>query len=119
MSCGIGRRCSSDPSLLRLWCRLATALIGPLPWEAPYAAGVALKRQKKKKKKKKETNKLCTCSDSQSWLYGRQSYLGAIKKKKKSYAQPHLWKFIPLVLASALLLFPEDSNMNEGLKNTD
>ena len=36
-----------------LWHRLvATAPIGPLAWELPYAAGVALKRQKKKKKKK-------------------------------------------------------------------
>ena len=35
-----------------LWCRLvATALIGPLSWEPPYAAGVALRRQKTKKKK--------------------------------------------------------------------
>ena len=31
VSCGIGRRCSSDPALLWLWCRLvATAPIGPL-----------------------------------------------------------------------------------------
>ena len=28
----------------------ATALIGPLAWEPPYATGVALKRQKTKKK---------------------------------------------------------------------
>ena len=34
--------------LLWLWCRLvATALIRPLAWEPPYAAGAALKRQKK------------------------------------------------------------------------
>ena len=51
MSCGKGRRhawitsCGFD-------CRLAAvAPIGPLPWELPYAADVALKRQKKKKKK--------------------------------------------------------------------
>ena len=30
----------------------ATALIGPLAWEPPYAVGEALKRQKDKKKKK-------------------------------------------------------------------
>ena len=48
MSCGIGRRCSLDPKLLWLWCRLvATAPIGPLAWEPPYAMGVALKSQKK------------------------------------------------------------------------
>uniref|UniRef100_A0A8D0TGI4 Myosin-7 n=1 Tax=Sus scrofa TaxID=9823 RepID=A0A8D0TGI4_PIG len=41
-----------DPALLWLWCRLAAiALIGPLIWELPYAAGVALKRQKDQKKK--------------------------------------------------------------------
>ena len=48
MSYGVGRRHSSDPLLLWLWHRLAAvALIGPLAWEPPYAACVALKRQKK------------------------------------------------------------------------
>ena len=59
MSCGVGCRCGSDPVLLWLWRRpVATAPIGPLAWEPPYAAGVAqeiAKRQKKKKKKKKFT----------------------------------------------------------------
>ena len=51
MSCGIGRRCSSDPMLLWLWCRrAATAPIRPLAWEPPYATAAALKRQKGKKK---------------------------------------------------------------------
>ena len=51
MSCGRGHRCGSD--LAWLWHRLvATAPIGPLAWDPPHAAGVALKRQKKKKKKK-------------------------------------------------------------------
>ena len=37
-----------DPALLWLWCRpVATALIGPLAWELPYAAGVALEKTKK------------------------------------------------------------------------
>ena len=50
MSCGVGCRCSSDLELL--WCRLAaTAPIGRLAWEPPYAAGAALKTQKGKKKK--------------------------------------------------------------------
>ena len=53
MSCGVGQRCSSDPTLLWLWCRLAAAApIGPLAWEPLYAAGAALKRQKDQKKKK-------------------------------------------------------------------
>ena len=44
MSYGIDRRHNSDPVLLWLWCRPATvALIRPLAWEHPYAAGVALK----------------------------------------------------------------------------
>jgi len=47
--------------LLWLWCRLAAAaLIRPIAWEPPYAAGVALKRQKnikKKRKRKKERKK--------------------------------------------------------------
>ena len=47
MSCGVGRRCGVDPVLLWLWRRLAaTALIGPLAWEPPYATGVALIRKK-------------------------------------------------------------------------
>ena len=55
MSCGVGRRrgsdLGSDLAWLWLWRRLAaTALIGPLAWEPPYAAGAALKRTKKKKK---------------------------------------------------------------------
>jgi len=63
VSCGVGCRRGSDPALLWLWRRpVATALIQPLAWEPPYAAGVAqeiaattttttttTKRQKKKK----------------------------------------------------------------------
>ena len=44
VSCGVGCRCSSDATLLWLWCRpAAAALIGPLVWEPPYAMGAALK----------------------------------------------------------------------------
>ena len=51
MRCGVGRRCSLDPTLLWLWHRLAaTAPIGPLAWEPAYDVGAALKRQKDKKK---------------------------------------------------------------------
>ena len=47
MSCGVGRRRGLDPELLWLWCRLAaSALIHPLAWEPPYAAGAALKRKR-------------------------------------------------------------------------
>ena len=62
MSCGVGHRRGLDPSLLGLWHRpVATALIRPLAWELPYAAGAALKTKKGKRKKKKgilsKTNK--------------------------------------------------------------
>ena len=65
MSCGVGCRRSSDPELLCLRHRpVATAPIGPLAWEPPYAVGAAqeiattttTKRQKDKKKKKKGSN---------------------------------------------------------------
>ena len=53
MSCGVGRRCGSDLALLWLWRRLAaTAPLKPLAWEPPYAAEVAMKRQKTKNKNK-------------------------------------------------------------------
>ena len=49
LSCGVGHRHGSDLALPWLWCRSAvTAPIWPLAWELPYAAGVALKREKKK-----------------------------------------------------------------------
>ena len=45
MSCGIGHRHGSDPTLL--WHRLAVvAPIQHLAWERPYAASVALQRKK-------------------------------------------------------------------------
>ena len=41
MSCGVGHRHGSDPALLWLWCRpAAVALIQPVAWKLPYAAGV-------------------------------------------------------------------------------
>ena len=50
MSCGVGLRCGLDPALLWLWVRpAAAALIRPLVWEHPPAAGAAVKRKKKKK----------------------------------------------------------------------
>jgi len=56
MSCGVGHRCCSDPALLWLWRRLmATAPIGPLAWESPYAVGAALEKAKRQKKKKKKS----------------------------------------------------------------
>ena len=44
VSCGVGQRHDSDPTLLWLWHMLAAAaLICPLAWELPYAMGVAIK----------------------------------------------------------------------------
>ena len=49
MSCGVGCRCGLNAALLWLWCKLAaSALIWPLAWELPYAAGVAQKQIKNK-----------------------------------------------------------------------
>ena len=66
MSCGVGRRHSLDPALLWLWCRpAATALIGPLAWEPPHAAGAAqemAERPKKKKKKNRLERQCHRCS---------------------------------------------------------
>ena len=69
MSCGVGHRHCSHLALLCLWCRLAAAaLIRPLAWEPPYAASVALKRQKKKKRNNPNypTSSLRPCSETQS-----------------------------------------------------
>ena len=50
MSCGAGRRRSSDPTLLWLWRRpAATALIRPLAWEPPYVSEAALEMAKGQK----------------------------------------------------------------------
>ena len=58
MSCGVGRRCGSDPMLLWLWCRLtATTLIRPIAWEPPYATGAGLEKAKRPKTNKTKTKK--------------------------------------------------------------
>ena len=57
MSCGVGHRHGSDPTLLWLWCRpAATAPNGPLAWEPLYATGAAVKSKKQasKQERKKE-----------------------------------------------------------------
>ena len=57
MSCGVGCRCGSDPSLLWLWHRPgAAAPIRPLAWEPLYAEGAA-QRNSKKDKTNKQTKK--------------------------------------------------------------
>ena len=55
MSCGVGRRCRLDPTLLWLWLLwlwrrlVATAPIGPLAWELPCAMGSTLEKAKRQK----------------------------------------------------------------------
>ena len=59
VSFGVGHRGGSGRVLLWLWHRPAAAsLIQPLDWELPYAAGMALKRQKRKKKKRADEEAL-------------------------------------------------------------
>ena len=51
MSSGVGCRRNLDPALLWLWCRpAATALIGFLAWDPPYATSAAPEKDQKKKK---------------------------------------------------------------------
>ena len=52
-SVSIGRRCGSDLAWLWLWCGPVTiALIRPLDWEPPYAAGASLKSKQTNKQTK-------------------------------------------------------------------
>ena len=57
MSCGVGRRGSSDPMLLWLWYRLVAAALTPR-LGTPYATHVALKSKKRKRKKKEKIDLL-------------------------------------------------------------
>ena len=67
ISCGVGHRQGSDPTLLWLWCRLAAvALVWPLALELPCATGPALK-------KKKSLNSYCspvTVQHVERWVVG-------------------------------------------------
>ena len=55
VSCGVGRRRSSDLALLWLWYSpAAVAPIQPLAWELLYAVGAALKSKNKIKKKERK-----------------------------------------------------------------
>ena len=57
-----------DLALLWLWYRLAAvALIRPLAWEPPYAAGVALKRTTTTTKKTLKKERFNTCKMVWKW----------------------------------------------------
>ena len=69
MSYGVGHRHGLDPTLLWLWSRpVATALIRPLAWEPPHAAGAVLEKAKRQKKKKRRF-KVLEFSDSLNRIY--------------------------------------------------
>ena len=56
-ACCVGRRFGLDLALLWLWCRsAAAALIWPLAWDLPYAAGSTLKRKENKNPKNKNNH---------------------------------------------------------------
>ena len=78
MSCGVVRRCVSDPALL--WCRpAAVALIRPLAWESPYALGVALKKQNTYIRKYKIFFGLFAISRAAPTAYGGSQARGLIR----------------------------------------
>ena len=57
VSCDVGHRGGSDPTLLWLWCRPAVAAtIQPLAWELPCATSAALKSKKKEEEEEEETH---------------------------------------------------------------
>ena len=81
MSCGVGRRRSLDPMLL--WCKLAAgALIQPLAWERPYAAGAALKSQKINK-----SIKLCCEKNNLKYPLQTRSFSAATLARKEKDQQ--------------------------------
>ena len=76
MSCGVGCRRGSDPALLWLWRRpAAKAVIRPLAWEPPYAAGAA---QEIAKRRKKKTSGSSRCSSVETNLISIHENVGLI-----------------------------------------
>ena len=47
---------------------VAVARIHPLPWEPPYATGVALKSKKKRKRKRKKEKNLLLSTSFKRWF---------------------------------------------------
>ena len=74
MSYAVGHRRSSDAELLWLWHRPAAAApIVPLVWKYPYAADMALKRQKHKNK---------SIKTSVQWFLSLMTYLDCMQNMK-------------------------------------
>ena len=115
MSCGVGCRLSSDPLLLWLWCRLvATAPIGPLAWDPPYAVEAALEKAKKKKRKKeKEKDK--------SWFSDTMTVKSSFYRKDRSpHSRVHILSTASRVpMSTGLTMTCDNSNKTAITQSTD
>ena len=84
MGCGVGHRCSGDPTLLWLWRRLAAVVpIRPLAWKLPYASGVALKS----KKQTTTTKRTESCHLQTETAGDRSDYLWQVGSLPSQYKQ--------------------------------
>ena len=94
MSCGVHCRPGSNLVLLWPWCRPgAVALIWPLAWEPPCAAGTDLKKKKKKKKDKRQWN-MCQNTNGPTAI---THVSGGSHPSFKPRCQGSFWKFsIPI-----------------------
>ena len=94
MSCGVGRRHSSELAM-------AIALTRTLAWEPPYAMGAGLKRQKKKTKKKK------ICLHGPEEFPGGTSLSSTLVLGTESYSsqQSHSIWFLPVSILPQSLYF--------------
>ena len=81
MTCGVGHRCSLDPTLLWVWCTPAAAApIQPLAWELPYVVSAALKRQKTKRKVQYKED-----------VYTQGNTIQPQKRRKFCHLEQHGW----------------------------
>ena len=106
MSCGVGRRCSSDPTLLWLWHRpTATAPIRPLTWEPPHAAGAAPEKRQKRQTKTKPLS-------FPVFPYTLQKALPVFAEKQKGQHGSPLFYLLPRMYLKLYLLFSPTSTSN-------
>jgi len=122
VSCGVGRRRSLDLVLLWLWCRpSAAAVIRPLAWEPPDAAGTALKKtndQKKKQLKIKTAHHLSL--DAIKSGGGRDHYIrGATSHPSQiSCPQTELYHFLLIYVAQTFSVFPSQLMSPPSMRGT-
>ena len=85
MSCGVGHRHGSYPTLLWLWCRQAAiTLIQPLAWELPQARRFSPKKPKEKKKKKADEKTMTAVSNERKNCQPRILYSAKVSYKNES-----------------------------------